>query len=90
MARAFTARDKPQTSLRNYEDCGCDSSGEEDQLGGGGGVVSGMEASRARIRSMGSGAHSRVLKQERGMCSFESGLLTLVTAVWRGERGASI
>lgn len=47
--------------------------------------MSGMEALKATVRDMGSGGHSRVLKQERGMCSFESGLLTLVTAVWIGE-----
>lgn len=54
-----------------------DSSGEETWVGG-------MSGKEAIIRSTGLRGHSRVLKQERGMCSFEFGPLILAATVWRG------
>lgn len=79
------AKDGLQSSLRKCEECGVTPQRRETSVGG---SMSGKEALKATVRSLGSAprpkGHSRALKQERGLCSLESGPLWLL---WCGARG---
>lgn len=60
--RALIARDRPWTSLRNYEGCGVRPQGRETSAGAVRVVMFGKEALEAIIRSLDSRGHSRVFE----------------------------